>query len=83
MIKRHELNGSFEKLVHGVSVSRMVSCALLKSPMEFCKSRILRRKSCDISVAGLITRGGAIGGPESISLGVWRDGDDGGGCRAR
>ena len=59
-----ELRGSLEKFVHGVRVSRMVSWALLKSPIVFWRSRMLRKKSWDISVAGRITRGGAMGGPD-------------------
>ena len=36
---------------------------VLKSSIQFCRSRILRKKSLDISDAGLIVRGGAKGGP--------------------
>lgn len=35
----------------------------MKSCMVFCRSRIFRKKSFDVSEAGLTTRGGAKGGP--------------------
>ena len=54
---------SFEKFKGGVTVLITRSCNILKSSMEFCKSRILRKKSFDISPAGLMVRGGASGGP--------------------
>lgn len=54
---------SLEKFVGGVMVLRIRSCMVLKSSMEFCRSRILRKKSLDISLAGLMVRGGARGGP--------------------
>ncbi len=55
--------GSFEKFVGGVTFLRTRSCIVLKSSMQFCKSRIFRKKSFDISPTGLIARGGARGGP--------------------
>ena len=36
---------------------------MLNSSMEFCRSRMLRKKSLDISPAGLMVRAGASGGP--------------------
>ena len=56
-------NGSLEKLVRGVTVLMTRSWMILKSSMQFCRSRMLRKKSLDISAAGLIVRGGASGGP--------------------
>ena len=61
--KMVEERGSFEKFVHGVTTLMMRSCTVLNSSMEFCRSRMLRKKSLDISPAGLIVRGGARGGP--------------------
>ena len=58
-----EDRGSFEKFVGGVMSLRNRSCIVLKSSMLFCRSRMLRKKSLDISPAGLMVRGGAIGGP--------------------
>ena len=55
--------GSLEKFVDGVMVLRKASCIVLKSSMQFCRSRIFLKKSFDISPAGLIVRGGASGGP--------------------
>lgn len=55
--------GSFEKFVDGVTFWRTRSCIVLKSCMQFCKSRMFRKKSFDISPAGLMARGGARGGP--------------------
>ena len=48
--------------------------------MIFCRSRMLRKKSLDISAAGLIVRAGAMGGPEMEYEGV---AVGGGGCRLR
>ena len=61
--KTVEERGSFEKFVQGVITLMMRSCTVLNSSMEFCKSRMLRKKSLDISPAGLMVRGGARGGP--------------------
>ena len=56
-------NGSFEKFVTGVTVLMTRSWMILKSSMQFWRSRMLRKKSLDISAAGLMVRGGATGGP--------------------
>ena len=48
--------------------------------MMFCRSRILRKKSLDISEAGLMVRAGAMGGPEIEYEGVEVGG---GGCRLK
>ena len=56
-------NGSLEKFVRGVMVLMRRSWMILKSSMQFCRSRMLRKKSLDISAAGLMVRGGASGGP--------------------
>ena len=56
-------NASFEKFVTGVTVLMIRSCMILKSSMQFWRSRMLRKKSLDISAAGLMVRGGASGGP--------------------
>ena len=58
-----EDSGSFEKLVRGVTVLMTRSWTILKSSMQFWRSRMLRKKSLDISAAGLMVRGGASGGP--------------------
>lgn len=60
---RVEERGSFEKFVVGVTVFNTASWRTLKSSMLFWRSRMLRKKSLDISAAGLIIRGGASGGP--------------------
>ena len=54
---------SSEKFVAGVTVVTRASWALLKSAMLFCRSRMLRKKSFDVSLAGLITGAGARAGP--------------------
>jgi hypothetical protein len=61
---------------------RIRSWITAKSSMQFCKSRMLRKKSFDISAAGFIVRGGASGGPfmEYVAL---PSVEGGGGCRAR
>lgn len=56
-------NASFEKFVTGVMVLMIRSWMILKSSMQFWRSRMLRKKSLDISAAGLMVRGGASGGP--------------------
>lgn len=58
-----EERGSLEKFVGGVIILRIRSCIVLKSSMLFCRSRMLRKKSLDISPAGLMVRAGASGGP--------------------
>lgn len=57
--------GSLEKLVVGVTIFSKASWIVLKSSIQFCRSRILRKKSLDISEAGFMVRGGAKGGPLS------------------
>ena len=54
---------SFEKLVKGATFLTMRSWRTVKSAMLFCKSRMLRKKSLEVSAAGLIVFGGAIAGP--------------------
>ena len=58
-----EESASFEKLVRGVTAFIIVSWSTLKSSIVFCRSRMLRKKSLEVSEAGLIVRGGASGGP--------------------
>ena len=59
----HEDNASFEKLDGGANALIIASCVMLKSSILFCRSRMLRKKSLDISAAGLMVLGGARGGP--------------------
>ena len=73
-----EDRASLEKFVGGVTVLRTRSCIVLKSSILFCKSRMLRKKSFDISPAGLIVRGGASGGP-FIEYVAWWSVEGGGG----
>jgi len=54
---------SFEKLVKGATLWTTRSWRMVKSAMLFCKSRMLRKKSLEVSAAGLIVFGGAIAGP--------------------
>lgn len=54
---------SFEKFVGGAIALTRASWAPAKSDMLFCKSRMLRKKSLDVSAAGLIVLGGAMAGP--------------------
>ena len=54
---------SLEKFVGGVTVLIIMSWTVLNSSMEFCRSRMFRKKSLDISPAGFMVRGGARGGP--------------------
>ena len=54
---------SLEKLVRGAPVLTTVSWMRVKSAMLFCKSRMLRKKSLDVSAAGLMVFGGAMAGP--------------------
>ena len=54
---------SFEKFVMGATILMTRSWMILKSSMQFWRSRMLRKKSLDISAAGLMVRGGASGGP--------------------
>ena len=66
--KMVEESASFEKLVGGARAWTTASCMILKSSMLFCRSRMFRKKSFDISAAGLMVFGGARGGP-------WREYD--------
>ena len=75
-----EDRGSFEKFKGGVTYLRKASWRVLKSSMPFWRSRILRKKSLDVSPAGFMVRGGAIGGPLRVYC-VLTCG--GGGCRTR
>jgi hypothetical protein len=61
--KTAEDNLSFEKFVIGASAETAESCRSEKSAMEFCRSRMLRKKSLDVSGAGLIVLAGANAGP--------------------
>ena len=54
---------SFEKLVLGATVLATLSWTTEKSAMLFWRSRMLRKKSFDVSAAGLMVFGGAIAGP--------------------
>ena len=83
--KRNKVDdsGSFEKLVTGATDAMMPSWRVEKSSMLFCRSRMLRKKSFDISEAGLIVRGGERGGPPREYWEVVTVNDGGGGCRAR
>lgn len=61
--KSVEESGSLEKFRGGATHLIKASCNVLKSSMLFCRSRMLRKKSFEVSPAGLIVRGGASGGP--------------------
>ena len=54
---------SSEKFVAGVIVWTKASWALVKSAMLFWRSRMLRKKSFDVSLAGFMTVAGAKAGP--------------------
>lgn len=54
---------SSEKFVGGDKASTRVSCKTEKSAIEFWRSRILRKKSFDVSLAGLMVFAGANAGP--------------------
>ena len=58
-----ELRASLLKFVDGVMAAMRASCPVEKSSIQFCRSRILRKKSLDISEAGRMVRAGARGGP--------------------
>ena len=83
--KRVEDRGSLEKLVAGVMALMVASWMVEKSSIQFWRSRMLRKKSLDISDAGLTVRGGARGGPaiEYWESGIVVVGDGGGGWRVR
>jgi hypothetical protein len=51
------------KFVAGATVWTRASWRLEKSAMLFCRSRMLRKKSFEVSLAGLIVRAGARAGP--------------------
>ena len=76
-------SASFEKFVDGATALITASCMMLKSSMLFCRSRMLRKKSLDISAAGLMVLGGARGGPCREYEEVCGVATGGGGCRAR
>lgn len=82
MRKMEDESASFEKLVGGATRAMRASCEVEKSSMLFWRSRILRKKSLDISAAGRIVLGGAKGGPckEYVELLIVCEG---GGWRAR
>lgn len=80
--KMVEERASLEKFVGGVITLRMASWRVLKSSMLFWRSRILRKKSLDISAAGLMVRAGASGGPFREYVELNRVGG-GAGCRTR
>ena len=82
-MKMLEESASFEKFVGGANALMTASCVVLKSSMLFCKSRMLRKKSFDISAAGLIVLGGASGGPWREYTGLCGTATGGGGWRAR
>lgn len=63
MRKILELKDSLLKFVDGVTPAMSASCAVEKSSMLFWRSRMLRKKSLDISEAGRMVRAGASGGP--------------------
>lgn len=54
---------SLEKLVSGAPFATTASWMREKSAMLFCRSRMLRKKSLDVSAAGLMVFGGAMAGP--------------------
>ncbi len=54
---------SSEKLVAGAMKATKASCKVEKSDMEFWRSRIFRKKSLEVSAAGLIVLAGANAGP--------------------
>lgn len=80
--KTVEERGSSEKFVGGVIIFRKASWMVLKSSILFCRSRMLRKKSLDISPAGLMVRAGASGGPVKEYVRDVVVGFGGGGWRA-
>lgn len=58
-----EESTSLLKLVGGAMSLTSESWTAAKSAMLFCKSRMLRKKSFDVSEAGLMVLGGASAGP--------------------
>jgi hypothetical protein len=58
-----ELRFSLEKFVNGVRKESTASWMVEKSSMQFCRSRMLRKKSLENSGAGLMVRAPASGGP--------------------
>jgi len=80
-----ELRFSLEKLVRGVRKARTASWMVEKSSMQFCRSRMLRKKSLENSGAGLMVRALARGGPlrlpcQRSASPTWTSGS---GCRVR
>lgn len=61
--KTDEESFSFEKLVKGAKTETVASWRSEKSAMQFCRSRMLRKKSFDVSEAGLMVLAGARAGP--------------------
>lgn len=74
-------SGSFEKFVDGVRRDSSLSCTREKSSMQFCRSRMLRKKSFERSFTGFTVGAGAIGGPVEM-YGVLDVVEGGAGCRA-
>jgi len=76
---------SSEKFVAGAMMEMRPSWTELKSAMLFWRSRMLRKKSLEVSEAGLMVGGGARAGPEyEYAYGMVReavDVDGGAGCR--
>jgi hypothetical protein len=80
-----ELRLSLEKFVNGVKKESTASCIVEKSSMQFCKSRMLRKKSFENSGAGLMVLAPANGGPLRLpchksASPIWFSGS---GCRVR
>ena len=61
--KTAEESVSFEKFVKGAKAETVASCTSEKSAMQFCRSLIFRKKSLDVSEAGLMVFAGARAGP--------------------
>lgn len=61
--KTAEESLSLEKFVIGASAETAESCRSEKSAIQFCRSRMFRKKSLDVSGAGLIVFAGARAGP--------------------
>lgn len=60
-----EERGSLLKFVEGEIIETILSWTCEKSSMQFCRSRIFRKKSLLNSPAGFTVAAGAIGGPEA------------------
>ena len=61
--KRVEDSASLEKFVGGARRDIILSCIREKSSMQFWRSRMLRKKSFDSSLAGFTVGAGAKAGP--------------------